>query len=159
MQDSKVQLVYEFTCHIALGPPFDAGTGPYGGRQYYQITGGSVSGPRLTGQLAGSGGDWMLTGPDGYMRMDVRLQFETGDGAAICAHYFGPAEANDKLKQAVAACVPTEFDDHSIRSHWILETGDPRYSWINQSVFAGQSRLLPASAGVLGFEHQVYRFS
>ena len=159
MQEQTIHLVHEFTCRIACGPPFDAGTGPYGGRQYYEITGGTVAGSRLTGKLVGSGGDWMLTGPDGYMRMDVRVQIETGDGAVICAHYFGPAEANDKLKQAVIACAPTEFDDASIRSHWVLETGDSRYRWVNQSVFAGQGRLLPASPGVLGFEHQVYRLS
>ena len=101
----------------------------------------------------------MLTGPDGYMRMDVRVQIQTEDGAVICAHYFGPAETNDKLMQALRAFQPTEFEDHSIRSHWILETGDPRYRWVNQSVFAGQGRLLPAGPGVMGFEHEVYRLS
>ncbi len=159
MREQTPQLVYEFTCRIACGPQFDTGTGPYGGRQYYEITGATFAGSRLMGKLAGSGGDWMLTGPDGYMRMDVRMQIETQDGAVICAHYFGPAEANDKLKQAVLACAPTEFDDQSIRSHWVLETGDPRYAWVNQSVLAGQGRLLPASPGVLGFEHKVYRLA
>ena len=159
MHKQTIQLVHEFTCHIGCGTPLDAGTGPYGSRRYYEIIGGSVAGPRLTGKLVGSGGDWMLTGTDGYMRMDVRVQIETEDGAVICAHYFGPAEANDKLKQAVIACQATEFDDASIRSHWLLETGDSRYRWVNQSVFMGQSRILPVSLGVLGFEHQVYRLS
>ena len=159
MQEQTLQLLYEFTCRIACSPPFDAGTGPYGGRQYYEITGGTVVGTRLADKLVGSGGDWMLAGPDGYMRMDVRVQIETNDGAVIFAHYFGPAEANDRLKQAVTTCVSTEFDDHSIRSHWVLETGDPRYRWVNRSVFAGQGRLLPAGPDVLGFEHKVYRLS
>ena len=91
MHKQTIQLVHEFTCHIGCGTPLDAGTGPYGSRQYYEIIGGSVAGPRLTGKLVGSGGDWMLTGTDGYMRMDVRVQIETEDGAVICAHYFGPA--------------------------------------------------------------------
>jgi len=89
----------------------------------------------------------------------MRVQIETGEGAVICAHYFGPAEANDKLKQAATTCKSTEFDDASIRSHWVLETGNSRYRWVNQSVFAAQGRLLPARLGLLGFEHQVYWLS
>jgi hypothetical protein len=120
MHDQTIQLVHEFTCHISCGSPFDAGAGPFGSRQYYEITGGTVAGLRLTGKLVGSGSDWMLTGPDGYMRMDVRVQIETGDGAVICAHYFGPAESNDRLKQALIAGKSTKFDDASIRSHGCL---------------------------------------
>lgn len=159
MSEQSLQLIYEFTYRMACSPPHDVGAGPYGSRQYYELTGGRVEGARLNGKLLGSGSDWMLTGPDGFMRMNVRIQIETEDGAIICVHYFGPAEANEKLKQAVVACEPTEFADQSIRSHWLLETGDPRYAWVNQAVFVGESRLQPAGPGVLGFEHRVYRLS
>ena len=63
------------------------------------------------------------------------------------------------MKRAVTASAETEFADQSIRSHWMLETGDPRYAWVNQGVFVGQGRLLPAGPGQLGFEHRVYRMS
>ncbi len=159
MSEQPLQLVHEFTCRVACGPPHEVGAGPYGSRQYYEMTGGQVEGPRLNGKLLGSGGDWMLTCPDGYMRMDVRVQIETNDGAVLCAHYFGPAESNETLKRAVGAFTPTEFADQAIRSHWVLETGDPRYAWVNQAVFVGQGRLLPAGPGQLGFEHRVYRVS
>ncbi len=157
MQETTLKLVYEFTCQVVCGAPLDAGAGPYGNRQYYEIKGGTVKGLRLRGTLAGSGGDWMINGPDGFMRMDVRIQIKTEDGAIIGAHYFGPAEANEKLIQAVNDCAPTEFANQSIRSHWVLETGDPRYLWVNQTVFASQGRLLPAHDGSLGFEHEVFR--
>ena len=157
MSERSLGLIHEFTCHVACGPAHDVGTGPYGLRQYFEMTGGRIEGPRLAGKLLGSGGDWMLVGPDGFMRMDVRIQIETEDGAVICAHYFGPAEANDALQQAVAAVAPTRFSDQSIRSHWVLEAGHPHYAWVNRSVFVGQGRLLPARPGQLGFEHQVYR--
>ena len=121
------------------------------------MTSETLDGPRLKGKLMGSGGDWMLAGSDGFMRMDVRVQIETDDGAIICAHYFGPAEANQKLGQAFATSTPTAFSDQSIRSPWLLETGDPRYAWVDQSVFVGEGRLRPAAPGVMGFEHRVYR--
>ncbi|MBC8138021.1 MAG: DUF3237 domain-containing protein [Fibrella sp.] len=159
MSEQSLQLVHEFTYRVACGPPHEVGVGPYGSRQYFAMTGGTVEGLRLKGNLLGAGSDWMLTGPDGLMRMDVRVQIETDDGAILCAHYFGPCEANETLRRAVTACVPTEFADQSIRSHWVLETGDLRYAWVNQTVFVGEGRLLPAGPGILGFEHRVYRLS
>ena len=152
-----MHLVHEFTCHVSCGSQFKVGAGPYGDRQCYELTDGHVDGPRLTGKLIGSGMDWMLVGPDGFLRMDVRIQFETNDGALVCAHYFGLAETNETLTQAVTACVPTAFSDKSIRSHWLLETGDDRYAWVNRSVFVGEGRVLPAASTQLGFEHRVYR--
>lgn len=119
MSDQSLQLVHEFTFQVACGPPHEVGDGPYGSRQYFEMTSGRVEGPRLKGKLLGAGSDWMLTGPDGFIRMDVRVQIETDDGAILCAHYFGPAEANEKLKRAMGVCAPTEFADQSIRSHWV----------------------------------------
>ncbi len=97
----------------------------------------------------------MLTSPDGYMRMDVRLQIETDDGAVLCAHYFGPAEANPTMIEATKQCRETLLTDQSIRSHWLLESGAPQYAWVNQAI--GEGRVLPFAPGVLGFEHRVYR--
>ena len=99
----------------------------------------------------------MLIGSDGFMRVDVRVQIETDDRAILCAHYFGPAEANESLLQAVARCAPTDFSDQSIRSHWLLESGDPRYAWLNHAIFVGEGRVRRVGAGQLGFEHRVYR--
>ena len=157
MSEPSAQLVHAFTYHAIIGAPREVGVGPFGHRQYYEMTSGTLDGPRLTGKLIGSGGDWMLIGPDGFMRMDVRVQIETDDGAIICAHHFGPAEANQALGQAFASSTPTDFADQSIRSHWLLESGDSRYAWVNQSVFVGEGRLRPAGPGVMGFEHRVYR--
>lgn len=157
MSDQSVELVHEFTYHAAVSFPHEVGMGPYGRRQYYEVKEGVFEGPRFNGKLLGPGSDWMLVASDGFIRMDVRIQMETDDRAIICAHYFGPAEVNQKLGQAVAASAPTEFSDQLIRSHWLLETGDARYAWVNQSVFVGEGRLHPFSPGVLGFEHRVYR--
>ena len=157
MSEQSARLVHEFTCHSIVGASNEVGVGPYGHRRYHEMKSGSVDGHRLTGKLLGAGSDWMLVGIDGFMRMDVRVQIQTDDGAIICAHYFGPAEANKTLSEAFATSMPTEFSDQLIRSHWLLEAGDPRYAWVNQAVFVGEGRLRPAGPGVMGFEHRVYR--
>jgi hypothetical protein len=157
LSGQTARLVQEFIYHSIVGPANEVGGGPYGHRQYYEMKSGLVQGHRLTGKLLGSGSDWMLVGVDGFMRMDVRVQIQTDDGAIICAHYFGPAEVNQKLRDSFVAFTPTAFSDQSIRSHWMLETGDPRYAWVNQTVFVGEGRLSPVGPGVMGVEHCVYR--
>ena len=157
MSEQSAKLVHEFTFHSAVSAPQEVGTGPFGHRQYYAMRDGVIEGPRLRGKLLGAGSDWTLMGSDGFMRMDVRIQIETEDGAVICVRYFGPAETNEALGQAMVACSPTQFSDQSIRSHWLLESGDPRYAWVNQNVFVGEGRLRPAEPGIAGFEHRVYR--
>ncbi|WP_428390625.1 DUF3237 domain-containing protein [Lichenicoccus sp.] len=157
MSEPAPNLIHEFTYRAACEGPREAGCGPFGRRQFYKMTDGVVEGARLRGGLAGSGGDWMLVGDDGFLRMDVRIQIETDDGAIIGARYFGPAEANQTLMQALATRAPTRFSDQSIGSHWVLESGEPRYAWVNQTAFIGQGRLCPAADGRIGFEHRVYR--
>ena len=157
MSEPAAKLVHEFTYNMTCSAPNDVGPGPFGHRQYYELTSGNVDGPRLRGSLLGTGSDWMLHGPDGFLRMDVRMQIVTDDGAVICIHYFGPAEANAQLMKGITECAPTNFVDQSIRSHWLLETGDERYSWVNQAIFVAEGRLRPAGSGQLGFEHRVYR--
>ena len=157
MSADNIGLIHEFTYSMTASHAHDVGVGPLGHRQYFEVTSGIFEGPRLSGKLLGPGIDWMLIGSDGYMRMDVRIQIETGDGAIICAHYFGPAEANNALKEAFGTSEPTRFADQRIRTHWLLETGDPRYAWVNQSVFVGEGRYRPGDSGSAGFEHRVHR--
>ena len=125
MSDLSARLIHEFTYHSIVSAPHEVGVGPLGHRQYYEVTKDVLEGPRLRGKQLGAGGDWMLIGSDGFMRMNVRVQIETEDGAIVCAAYSGPAEANEKLAEGLAASTPTAFSDQSIRTHWLLETGRP----------------------------------
>ena len=152
----QIGLKLAFTYATRVSQPHDVVPGPYGSRQYYEMTDGVLDGPSLAGRSLGSGSDWMLQGADGYLRLDARIQVETEDHAVICARYFGVAEANGRLMEALAASEPTGFEDQRIRTHWVLETGHPRYAWVNQAVFVGEGRLLPAGEGLAGFEHRVY---
>ncbi len=152
----QIGLKLAFTYSTRVSQPHDAGSGPYGPRQYYEMTNGVLDGPRLTGRTLGSGADWMLQGADGYLRMDARIQVETEVHAVICARYFGVAKASRRLIEALAASEPTGFEDQRIRTHWVLETGHPRYLWVNQAVFVGEGRVRPTGDGFAGFEHRVY---
>ena len=129
---SSIHLEYAFTYRTAVAGPHVVGEGPHGTRHCYEMTDGVIEGGRLSGRALGSGADWMLVGSDGFLRMDARIQILTDDGAVLCARYHGPAEANDRLREAIASGEPTGFVDQRIRTCWEMESGDPGYAWVNR---------------------------
>jgi hypothetical protein len=147
-----MELRYEFE-YYAMLKPVEVGPGPYGTRVFYEVTEGEVTGERLSGRLLTGGGDWLLVGADGWGRLDVRAQIETRDGAVIYVTYYGLIEMNERVQKAVAAGAETSWEDQYFRTSPRLETGDARYSWVNQSLFVAQGRLYPG----LAVQYRVYR--
>lgn len=150
-----MQLDDEFTYSAQLKQPLNVGAGPYGARMVFEVVGGNVQGNRLEGTVLGGGADWMLMGPDGFSRLDVRAQFKTKDDAVIYMSYFGLVEMNQVVQQAIAAGKETQFTDQYFRTAPRLETGDARYAWVNQSMFVGEGRFMPGP----GVEYRVHRVS
>ena len=151
-----MDLAYEFTYRAQLKPPVDVGAGPLGHRQVFEVIGGEVEGERLAGKVLGGGGEWFLVGPDGFGRIDVRIQLETADGAHIYTQYTGLLELNEAVMGFIGgASEETGFGDQYFRTAPRLETGDPRYGWVNQTLFVAEGRGCPG----YGVEYRVYRLT
>ncbi len=148
-----MNLEYEFTYHATLKEPVNVGAGSYGMRLFYEVTGGRFEGKRLNGKVLTGGGDWLLVGPDGRGRLDVRAQLLTDDGAAIYLAYYGVLEMNDKVQRAITAGSGTDYGDQYFRTNPRFETGDPRYAWLNQTLFVAEGHIAPG----LIVEYKVYR--
>ena len=149
-----MNLEYEFSYRASLKPPLAVGAGPYGTRLVVEVTGGSFEGKRLRGKILTGGGDWLLAGSDGFGRLDVRAQLVTEDGAAIYLSYLGLLEMNPKVQQALADPKhATDYGDQYFRTSPHFETGDPRYAWLNQSLFVAEGHILPDRT----VEYKVYR--
>lgn len=150
-----MELVEEAVLHAELtGENLDVGAGPYGNRLVATVTGGWVKGERINGTLEGAGADWLLIGPDGWGRIDVRAQIRTDDGAVIYAQYGGLLELNEAVMTAMAPGGTTDFGDQYFRTTPYLETGDERYAWVNTTMFVGEGRLHEN-----GVEYRVYRLT
>jgi hypothetical protein len=149
---SMIELEHAFDYHALLKPPVPIGEGPYGTRLFAEVTGGEVTGPHLSGQVLGGGGDWALIGDDGWVRLDVRGQLRTDDGAYVYTVYEGVMELNESMRRAVASGGETAFEDQYIRTTPRFETGDERYRWLTQSAFIARGRAYPG-----GIAYQVFR--
>jgi hypothetical protein len=148
-----MELVLEAVCSAQLKPPVMVGAGPYGVRMVFEVVDGELTGPRIAAKVLPAGADWVLIGHDNWARMDVRAQFETGDGAVIYAQYHGLIELTDAASRALTDGAATEFGDHYFRVTPRLETGSTEYEWVNQALFVGEGRF----TGGLGLEYRIYR--
>jgi hypothetical protein len=146
-----VKLEYLMTYHADLKPPVDVGAGPFGTRQIFDVIGGTFEGPKLRGTFVPSGADWILVGPDGVGRLDVRGTMKTDDGAHIYVQYYGVIEIA-AAAQKVAAGGSTDFGEIYFMTAPRLETGDPRYAWLNRAVCVGEGRFGPGWV-----EYRVYQ--
>lgn len=146
-----MNLVEEFTFNAKVAAPIPVGDGPYGPRTIYEIIGGDVTGDRIRGKVLG-GADWALIGSDNFLRIDVRAQIETHDGANLYFQYQGLLGISPLLQAALEKDQSTKFGDQYCFIHPRLESGDPRYNWVNTTFFVGEGRAIPG-----GVEYRVFR--
>jgi glycine/D-amino acid oxidase-like deaminating enzyme len=148
-----MDLVEAFVLSARLGPPEPIGAGPFGTRRIRPVVGGEVTGERINGVVTPGGADWVLVGPDGWGRLDVRLTIRTADGAHLYVQYFGVIEYNDAALAANAGERTADYGEFYFRTAPRIETGDDRYDWVNRCVFLGEGRLHPGPV----VEYRVYR--
>jgi hypothetical protein len=118
MSVTSLPVEYLFTMHVTIGPRNLMKGGPNGTRWIFAVTGGTFEGPKLRGRIAESpGGDWARQRPDGVVDVDVRMMLQTDDGAQILMTYTGVVFSKDGAR--------------AIRTAPRFETGDPRYTWLN----------------------------
>jgi hypothetical protein len=147
-------LEFEMTYQLRVRGPMAATHGsPIGECIYWEMSEGTLDGPRIKARIAMPGGDWYRPGADGFGRPDVRAQFITYDGAVILLHYTGLVQMNDAFTQAAETGSATRFEDHYMRMAMHFDTGAPRYAWLNQHLFVAEGRL----TGRDQIEYRIYR--
>jgi hypothetical protein len=150
-----MELIHEFTFTAELNESVPVGHGPFGERRIREVLRGTVTGERIRGTVGSGGGDWVLVGPDGYGRLDVRLTIHTHDGAHIYVQYFGVIEYTQAALDANAGVASSDYGDHYFRTAPRLETGDERYAWVNHTLFIADGRLHPGPV----VEYRVHKVS
>ena len=133
-----------------LGPTKGSASGAL---QYWQVSEASLSGPRITAVLSGTGVDWMQMSEDGFWRPHVRAQFVAGDGAVILMRYTGLVQQTAAFKKAADQDHSTDWTDQYMRLSIEFATNDSKYRWLEQSLFVAAGKLL----GTGKIEYAVYR--
>jgi hypothetical protein len=111
---------------------------PLGDCTVFDIDGGSFEGSGLRGQIAPSGGDWLIRTATGS-RMDVRMVLQTDDSVTILLRYTGRASQRD--------------GNPHIEIVGSFDAPEGRYAWLNQIQAFGLGT--PTENGV---RYHLYRF-
>jgi len=112
---------------------------PLGDRTIVDVVSGTFEGPRLSGRVPATGGDWLIRTP-ADSRIDVRLLLETADGVTVLFQYSGKAcQIDGKPRIEVAG----SFD-----------APQGPYGWLNDVQAFGLGVAIPE-----GVRYEFYRFS
>lgn len=114
------------TLEVTIGVVHHIGAVPGGTRRVIEITGGTMSGPILNGEVLPGGADWNTERPDGNADVWARYTLRTSDGVALGITNSGTVHVRDGEVEAVT----------SIR----LEAPEGSYAWLNDAVIVGTLR-------------------
>jgi hypothetical protein len=109
----SLELIPLFTCTVSLAAPIPVSPTLMVG----EVTGAVVEGERIKAHLKGNAAaDWLRPTAEGYGTLDVKITYETDDGAVIHATYSGRLQ----------------FDTMTVYAAPLFHTGDERYAWMNR---------------------------
>ncbi len=129
MIEHRVEHILSFR---GLGGPAPEVIGPVpeGIKVNFYNAGGEFRGPRIRGKLRAEGGDWVTVRRDGVALLDVRVTFETDDGAAILVTYPGMADfGEDGYEKFLSGKLPPAV---KLRISPRFHTSHSKYLWLNR---------------------------
>ena len=132
-----------FTLEASVAEPQVTAKGPYGERRYIPVTGGKVSGERISGVLLPGGADCQLVRPDGVIEMDVRVTIQTDDGETILMKTLGLRHAKEEVLKRMMTGDKVERSEYYFREFVIFEAPDGQYSWLNKLIAIGDGERRP----------------
>jgi hypothetical protein len=122
-------LEFVFEANVAIAETLVMGKGKYGERRVIPITGGTIEGPRLQGEVLPGGADWQLVRADGDIELEARYPVRASDGALI-----------QVCNRCLMHVPPGTTDPRQIysRSAPVFEApSDGPHAWLNHSIFIG----------------------
>jgi hypothetical protein len=137
-----------FRAEITLAPAQELGETPLGRRRIIPITGGTVSGARLSGEVLPGGADWQVIRPDGVADLDARYTIRTADGALVYVRNRGYRHGPPEVIARLARSESVDPSLYYMRTTPRFETGDERYAWLNRIVCVGSGARLAGAVRI-----------
>jgi Protein of unknown function (DUF3237) len=128
-----------FDVTATLGPLEDHGVTRAGHRRVVPITGGRVSGGRVSGladaEILTGGADWQIVRPDGSTEIDTRYSARTPAGEYIHFRTSGVRSGPPEILDALLRGEPVDPSEYYFRVAVYLETSAPRLAGLQRSIF------------------------
>jgi muconolactone delta-isomerase len=130
----RLTLVYRLDA--TLGQPLDLGETAHGHRRIVPLTGGTVTGPEISGRLLhGASADWQILLADGTALADLRYTLQTDDGSLLYVRSQGVRHGSPEVLSRLAQGEDVDASEYTFRTSTQIETADAGLAWLNKGAF------------------------
>ena len=131
-------LDYAFTAHVTLAPPVELGAVEGGRRRFIAITGGTVDGPLLKGEVLPGGGDWQTIASGGLTQVEAKYFLKAADGTVIEVSNPGVRVASAEVTEQLAHGVPVDPSAYYFRTTPRFTVAEGAQGWMKRAVFVAR---------------------
>jgi hypothetical protein len=143
LPEPRLSLVYHLDAAVA--PPLELGEIPPGRRRIVALTGGTFSGPDLTGVLLpGGSADWQTVLPDGTALGDIRYTLQTDDGDLLTVQSRSIRHGRPEVLARLAAGEQVDPREYVFRASTQIQTAAQHLLWLDRGVFVTVGARRPA---------------
>ncbi|MGW0561505.1 DUF3237 domain-containing protein [Streptomyces sp. NPDC003016] len=132
-------LVFAFEIRAHVTETLHIGHGDGETTEFTPITGGSVEGPLLRGQVLAGGGDWSSTRGE-VCELDARYLIRADDGAVIDIVNRGYYRPKSDSPDQYDGDLQVSETGHYYRTSPVFRTDAPAHRWLAETVFVGLAR-------------------
>ncbi len=132
-----------FTVRVEIAPPVEQGEIDGGRRRFIPITGGTVTGPRLSGTVLPGGGDWQTIYPGGFTRVEARYFLKAADGTVIGITNPGVRVASQDVTNRIARGERVDPSAYYFRSTPVFDPPPGTHQWLREKTFVARGIRMP----------------
>lgn len=136
-------LTYAFSARVEVAPPVEQGEIDGGRKRFIPITGGTVTGPRMTGEVMAGGGDWQTIFPGGVTRLEARYFLKAADGTVIGVHNVGVRVASGEVTERLARGEKVDPAAYYFRATPVFDPPPGAHAWLRTKTFVGRGIRMP----------------
>ncbi len=128
-------LAHAFTVLVKVATPVELGTIAGAQRRFIPIVGGTVEGPRLTGEVLPWGGDWQDIRPGGVTEVTARYFLKAEDGTVIGVENAGLRIASEAVTADLARGGAVDPRAYYFRTTPRFDVAPGAHGWLSRTAF------------------------
>jgi Protein of unknown function (DUF3237) len=131
-------LAYAFSVRATLAAPLEQGEIDGKRARFIAITGGTVSGPRLEGEVLPGGGDWQTIAPGGLTEVFARYSLKASDGTVIAITNSGVRTATPEVIEKLAKGEDVDPGQYYFRTAARFDVAKGPHEWMKRTLFVAR---------------------